>query len=263
MVQCQLAVYSVSENTLLLCISAAAAVFLCAAVILGMIAAKRAKKIAGQQQTLTEIEREYAALKTDMEQQASDSEQKVSLVRDELSDMNRKFSDQTGAVADLEERCRQYQGQLLNVQTELMKAVEQRDAAKREAALFRDRLEQYTEETDALVERLTEAEARAEHCDRFIRAFGADAESFFSRPDAEPRLRRMAAEYLTMVYDASANYLEEKPRPALAEAKRIRELKTETQEWIDRALRAEYDLAQRPLQISEQLYLFADPEQKE
>ena len=42
----------------------------------------------------------------------------------------------------------------------------------------------------------------------------------------------------------------------------IRELKSETQEWIDRALRAEYDLAQRPLLKSEQLYLFANSEEE-
>ena len=261
MMQCQLAAYTVNGNWLLAA-AAAAAVFLCAAVIFALIAAKRIEKIRLQQQDIAKIEQEYAALKTDMEQQATDSEETVSRAKAALSDMNRTLSDRSETIGELEERCRQYQGQLLSAQNELMKAVEQRDFAKREAAACRERLEQYTDETDALLERLTEAEERAEHCDRFIRAFGSDAESFFSRPDAEPRLRRMAAEYLTMVYDASANYLEGKTRPALAEAKRIRELKNETQEWIDRALRAEYDLAQRPLIRSEQLYLFANPEEE-
>ena len=261
MMHCQLAAYTVNGNWLFGAVGAAV-VFLCAAIILALIAAKRAEKIRAQQQDLTVIEKEYAALKTDMEQQATDSEETVSRAKAALSDMNQVLTNRNETIGELEERCRQYQGQLLSMQNELMKAVEQRDFAKREASAFRERLEQYTDETDALLEQLTEAEERAEHCDRFIRAFGSDAESFFSRPDAEPRLRRMAAEYLTMVYDASANYLEEKPRPALAEAKRIRELKSETQEWIDRALKAEYDLAQRPLLKSEQLYLFANSEEE-
>jgi len=261
MMQCQLAAYTVNGNWLL-GTAIAAVVFLCAAVVSIIIAVKRSEKIRLQQKDIIEIEREYAALKTDMEQQATDSEESVSRAKAALSDMNRTLISRSEVINELEERCRQYQGQLLSIQNELMKAVEQRDFAKREAAAFRERLEQYTDETDALLERLTEAEERAEHCDRFIRAFGSDAESFFSRPDAEPRLRRMAAEYLTMVYDASASYLEEKPRPALTEAKRIRELKSETQEWIDRALRAEYDLAQRPLLKSEQLYLFANSEEE-
>lgn len=95
-----------------------------------------------------------------------------------------------------------------------------------------------------LQERAEISEARAAQCDKFIRLFGANAEAFFSRPDADAKLRRMSIEYLTMVYDASASYLEHKPHPAAAEAKRIRELKEGTRLWINRALAAEYRLAQ-------------------
>lgn len=91
-------------------------------------------------------------------------------------------------------------------------------------------------------ERTELAEAKTATYMHFIERFGANAEAFFSRPDAEPKLRRMMADYLTLVYDASADYLDQKERPAHVEAKRIRELKAETKEWIDRALRAEYEL---------------------
>lgn len=89
---------------------------------------------------------------------------------------------------------------------------------------------------------LAEAQEKVAQCNQFVRSFGPSAEKFFSSADVEPRLCRMAADYLTMVYDASADYLESKNRPAYTEARRIRELKEETKLWIERATRAEYRL---------------------
>lgn len=44
------------------------------------------------------------------------------------------------------------------------------------------------------------------------------------------------------IYDMSADYLEKKTRPAIMEAKRIRELKEETKKWVRRAETAEWRL---------------------
>lgn len=248
---------------LLILIISVTAVLLVTLIILALISSKQRKRISALEEDLTRMEREYASLRTESEQKNAGAEESAAQARTALSILEKSVIGRDKLIADLEEKCRQLQGQLLSARNLLMEAVDQRDNAKREAAFLLEKLEEDTGNTEEMLERLSIAEAKAAQCDRFIQAFGSDAESFFSRPDAEPRLRRMAAEYLTMVYDAAASYLEDKPRPALSEAKRIRELKNETREWIDRALRAEYDLAQRPLQRSEQLYLFGSTEQEE
>ncbi|MBR6790114.1 MAG: hypothetical protein IKM31_04530 [Oscillospiraceae bacterium] len=242
-------------------LTAICAVLLIAIVVLVLVIRGRRIRIRELEASLKKQEQVYTMLKTETEQKIIETENSASQAKTALSLLEKSVIDRDRMIAGLEEKCRQLQGQLLSARNLLMEAVDQRDLAKKEALTLMEKLEEDTGNTEEMLERLSEAEARAEQCDRFIRAFGTDAESFFSRPDAEPRLRRMAAEYLTMVYDASASYLEDKPRPALTEARRIRELKSETQEWIDRALRAEYDLAQRPLQRSEQLYLFSGEEE--
>lgn len=129
-----------------------------------------------------------------------------------------------------------------NLSVNLQEAGKTITRLRAEAARIRTDYERVAELLRAQNHRLEVAEAKVSTYTHFIERFGANAEAFFSRPDTEPKLRRMMADYLTLVYDASADYLDQKERPAHVEAKRIRELKAETKEWIDRALRAEYEL---------------------
>lgn len=86
---------------------------------------------------------------------------------------------------------------------------------------------------------------KVQRCDQFISTFGYNAEKFFRQQDVDAKLCRMASDYLMLVYDASADYLETKERPAKVEAYRIRQLKNQTKQWVERATIAEYKLQQQ------------------
>lgn len=86
---------------------------------------------------------------------------------------------------------------------------------------------------------------KVQRCDQFVSTFGYNAEEFFRQQDVDVKLCRMASDYLMLVYDASADYLENKERPAKAEAYRIRQLKNQTKQWVERATIAEYKLQQQ------------------
>ena len=61
----------------------------------------------------------------------------------------------------------------------------------------------------------------------------------------------MQADYLTLVYAASSEYLDHKQRPAHTEALRIRELKCKTEYWIDYAKHLEYENDRLKAQIKQ------------
>ena len=108
--------------------------------------------------------------------------------------------------------------------------------------------QQILAEKDADARRFREQEqffSKKEHeYHDFIRKFGENAEDFFvTRPDVVPRLSQLAVDYLTMVYDSAADYLDTKQHPAHTEAIRIRALKEETKQWIARCKETEYQLA--------------------
>lgn len=86
---------------------------------------------------------------------------------------------------------------------------------------------------------------KVQRCDQFVSTFGYNAEEFFRQQDVDVKLCRMASDYLMLVYDASADYLENKERPAKIEAYRIRQLKNQTKQWVERATIAEYKLQQQ------------------
>lgn len=122
--------------------------------------------------------------------------------------------------------------------------------AKREAsqAITASQLAQYS------------ADQRVKSCEQFIAMFGGSAEEFFARQDAPERLAKMQADYLTLVYEASAIYLENKQRPAYKEAQRIRELKADTARYIERMKKAEYerDQLREQLRITKKVYSVSD-----
>lgn len=122
--------------------------------------------------------------------------------------------------------------------------------AKREAsqAITSSRLAKYS------------ADQRVKSCEQFIAMFGGSAEEFFARQDAPERLAKMQADYLTLVYEASAIYLENKQRPAYKEAQRIRELKADTARYIERMKKAEYECDQlrEQLRITKKVYSVSD-----
>lgn len=122
--------------------------------------------------------------------------------------------------------------------------------AKREAsqAITSSRLAKYS------------ADQRVKSCEQFIAMFGGSAEEFFARQDAPERLAKMQADYLTLVYEASAIYLENKQRPAYKEAQRIRELKADTARYIERMKKAEYerDQLREQLRITKKVYSVSD-----
>lgn len=122
--------------------------------------------------------------------------------------------------------------------------------AKREAsqAITASQLAQYS------------ADQRVKSCEQFIAMFGGSAEEFFARQDAPERLAKMQADYLTLVYEASAIYLENKQRPAYKEAQRIRELKADTARYIERMKKAEYECDQlrEQLRIAKKVYSVSD-----
>lgn len=92
---------------------------------------------------------------------------------------------------------------------------------------------------------------KSQCCDQFISTLGPNAEAYFKSKNAAEHLSKMEADYLTLVYEASAVYLTGKKRPALAEAYRIRKLKDMTKEWIERAKRAEYENEQLKQEIQQ------------
>ena len=104
------------------------------------------------------------------------------------------------------------------------------------------------------------ADQRVKSCEQFIAMFGGSAEEFFARQDAPERLAKMQADYLTLVYEASAIYLENKQRPAYKEAQRIRELKADTARYIERMKKAEYECDQlrEQLRITKKVYSVSD-----
>ena len=104
------------------------------------------------------------------------------------------------------------------------------------------------------------ADQRVKSCEQFIAMFGGSAEEFFARQDAPERLAKMQADYLTLVYEASAIYLENKQRPAYKEAQRIRELKADTARYIERMKKAEYerDQLKEQLRITKKVYSVSD-----
>lgn len=104
------------------------------------------------------------------------------------------------------------------------------------------------------------ADQRVKSCEQFIAMFGGSAEEFFARQDAPERLAKMQADYLTLVYEASAIYLENKQRPAYKEAQRIRELKADTARYIERMKKAEYerDQLREQLRITKKVYSVSD-----
>lgn len=104
------------------------------------------------------------------------------------------------------------------------------------------------------------AEERVKACEKFVAMFGGSAEEFFARQDAPERLAKMQADYLTLVYEASAIYLENKQRPAYKEAQRIRELKADTARYIERMKKAEYECDQlrEQLRITKKVYSVSD-----
>lgn len=104
------------------------------------------------------------------------------------------------------------------------------------------------------------ADQRVKSCEQFIAMFGGSAEEFFAHQDAPQRLAKMQADYLTLVYEASAIYLENKQRPAYKEAQRIRELKADTAKYIERMKKAEYECDQlrEQLRIAKKVYSVSD-----
>ena len=106
------------------------------------------------------------------------------------------------------------------------------------------------------------AEERVKACEKFVAMFGQNAEVFFTWQDAPERLAKMQADYLTLVYEASAIYLENKQRPAYKEAQRIRELKADTARYIERMKKAEYECDQlrEQLRITKKVYSVSDTE---
>lgn len=88
-------------------------------------------------------------------------------------------------------------------------------------------------------------------CNQYIALFGKNAEDFFKNENAEDRLSKMQADYLTLVYAASSEYLDHKQRPAHTEALRIRELKCKTEYWIDYAKHLEYENDRLKAQIKQ------------
>ena len=104
------------------------------------------------------------------------------------------------------------------------------------------------------------ADQRVKSCEQFIAMFGGSAEEFFAHQDAPQRLAKMQADYLTLVYEASAIYLENKERPAYKEAQRIRELKADTAKYIERMKKAEYECDQlrEQLRIAKKVYSVSD-----
>lgn len=104
------------------------------------------------------------------------------------------------------------------------------------------------------------AEERVKACEQFVALFGQSAEVFFAWQDAPQRLAKMQADYLTLVYEASAIYLENKQRPAYKEAQRIRELKADTAKYIERMKKAEYECDQlrEQLRIAKKVYSVSD-----
>jgi len=62
------------------------------------------------------------------------------------------------------------------------------------------------------------------------------------RKDSMPYISNMISDYLTVHYLKSAEFLEKKSNPAIVEAKRIRELRAETKEWIRNAKEAIYQI---------------------
>lgn len=104
------------------------------------------------------------------------------------------------------------------------------------------------------------ADQRVKSCEQFISIFGGSAEEFFAHQDAPQRLAKMQADYLTLVYEASAIYLENKEHPAYKEAQRIRELKADTARYIERMKKAEYECDQlrEQLRIAKRVYSVSD-----
>lgn len=104
------------------------------------------------------------------------------------------------------------------------------------------------------------ADQRVKSCEQFISIFGGSAEEFFAHQDAPQRLAKMQADYLTLVYEASAIYLENKEHPAYKEAQRIRELKADTAKYIERMKKAEYerDQLREQLRITKKVYSVSD-----
>ncbi len=62
------------------------------------------------------------------------------------------------------------------------------------------------------------------------------------RKNSLPNIASMISDYLTIHYLKSAEFLEKKSNPAIIEAKRIRDLRAETKEWIKNAKEAIYQV---------------------
>lgn len=83
-----------------------------------------------------------------------------------------------------------------------------------------------------------------EQMKKFTETFAVTAEDFFaSNKTSIPYLAGMMADYLTLVYEQSATYLEEKKNPARTEAYRIRELKQTTKRYIEQYKIMEYQFS--------------------
>jgi hypothetical protein len=123
---------------------------------------------------------------------------------------------------------------------------------RRNLALEKQRIEA---EKDSLDRREAELNRRARNEEKRLQARETDVHEYTRKSllrvdeyiqkkcDSYPALAGMMADFLTLHYEKSARFLVEKPRPAFAEAQRIRELRQETRAVIEEKRILEYKLA--------------------
>jgi len=108
----------------------------------------------------------------------------------------------------------------------------------------KEQLEEQIVQINAQQAQLLQHSKKAENeYKKFIEKQSQEFERFIeSNLKSIPYLAGMYADYLTLHYDRIADFLETKKHPALNEAKRIKDLKLETKEWIQKAKEAIYQL---------------------
>jgi len=120
----------------------------------------------------------------------------------------------------------QFEYQILRLETEKGYLEQQIKEIEAEKKLLEQQIEKIKTENTQFIENQTR------EFERFIE----------SNLTSIPYIAGMYADFLTLHYDRIANFLQTKKHPALNEAKRIKELKNETKEWIRKAKEVIYQL---------------------
>ena len=201
-------------------------------------------QISSGKRKLRDLEEE---LQLEMDKSKRDFDSMKSSYQNELDKAAQRFNQ---LQTDHQKELGHIREQLYASEKKYEQALIQFGEAKREAsqAITSSQLSKYS------------ADQRVKSCEQFIAMFGGSAEEFFAHQDAPQRLAKMQADYLTLVYEASAIYLENKERPAYKEAQRIRELKADTAKYIERMKKAEYECDQlrEQLRIAKKVYSVSD-----